>query len=368
MNCNTTHYRANSSSVPGDPNHPLVADWKQDHFYGLKSFFNRTFENGGFLGERDYGLVTYKTPKGEDRTAKLMFLTGTVLNEPESKEPTNDEKKKDMERLKELVQKKTAPPPPKFSRRAQLPEVALKAGENRFFARAIVNRLWYRLLGYGLVMPVDQMHSENPPSHPELLDWLARDVVESGFDLSRIIRGIALSQTYSRSSRWDKGERPEAHHFAVANVRPLTPYQFAAALKIATSDPEPFIVKDKPADVARRIEGLVNNSRSLATLFDMPQENFQISVSESLLFSNSDRIPKELLVDGSDRLVGRLKQIPDRRQQIDTAVWAILSRPPAAEEARLLDGYLSQRADRPVDALGQMVWVLVTSAEFRFNY
>src|SRR6185312_4308071 len=124
---------------------------KQDHFYGLKSFFNRTFENGGFLAEREYGTVSFKTPKGEDRSAKLMFLSGTVLDEPKAEEPSNADKKKDTEQLKEWATKKIAPPAPKFSRRAQLLEVALRPGENRFFARAIVNRLFYRLLGYGLV-------------------------------------------------------------------------------------------------------------------------------------------------------------------------------------------------------------------------
>ncbi len=56
--------------------HPLVPEWTQNHFFGMKSFFNRTFDNGGFLGERDYGIVKYKTTKGEERVAQLMFLSG----------------------------------------------------------------------------------------------------------------------------------------------------------------------------------------------------------------------------------------------------------------------------------------------------
>jgi len=348
--------------------HPLVSDWKQDHFYGLKSFFNRTFENGGFLAEREHGLVSYKTPKGEDRSAKLMFLSGTVLDEPPSKELTNDEKKKETERFKELAQKKVAPPAPAYSRRARLLEVALKPGENYFFARAIVNRVWYRLLGQGLVMPVDQMHSENPPSHPELLDWLERDQVEHGYDLTRLIRGIVLSKTYSRSSRWTGDDRPEPRLFAVANVRPLTPFALAASLKLATMDPETFGEKQKADEVARRIVGTVNGSRGLASLFDMPQDNFQVSVTESLLFSNSSQIVSELLSEGNDRLLGRLKQIPDQRQQVETAVWTTLSRAPTADETKLLTDYLGQRGDRQPAGLAQMVWALVTSAEFRFNY
>src|SRR4051812_15503899 len=53
--------------------HPLVSDWKQDHFYGMKSFFARTFDNGGFLAEREYGAVKFKPTKGPERAARMMF-------------------------------------------------------------------------------------------------------------------------------------------------------------------------------------------------------------------------------------------------------------------------------------------------------
>ena len=59
--------------------HPLVADWKQDHFFGMKSFFSRTYESAGRLAERETGLVKFKTTKGVERQAHLMFLTGKVV-------------------------------------------------------------------------------------------------------------------------------------------------------------------------------------------------------------------------------------------------------------------------------------------------
>src|SRR3712207_7655201 len=52
--------------------HPHVPDWTQDHFYGMKSFFARTFENGGFLGERDRGVVKYTPNKGKDRKSTRL--------------------------------------------------------------------------------------------------------------------------------------------------------------------------------------------------------------------------------------------------------------------------------------------------------
>ena len=57
-------------------------------------------------------------------------------------------------------------------------------------------------------MPLDQMHSANPPSHPDLLAWLARDAATHGYDLSRLIRGLVLSRAYARSCRWEGEERP----------------------------------------------------------------------------------------------------------------------------------------------------------------
>ena len=178
--------------------HPLVEDWKQDHFYGMKAFLDRTFVNGmgkdGFLGEHGYGTVKFKTTEGVERQARMMFLTGRKVEDSEAKNLSADEQKKEKEQLKKAQKDKTPPPSPKFSARARLVEVALLPGERDFFARAIVNRIWHRLFGRGLVMPLDQMHSANPPSHPDLLAWLARDTIDHGYDLRRLIRGLVLSR------------------------------------------------------------------------------------------------------------------------------------------------------------------------------
>src|SRR5262249_19108703 len=146
--------------------------------------------------------VSFKTVEGKSRDAKLMFLTGAVIDEPPSEEPDDKAKKEEKSRIEELKKKKEPPPPPSYSRRAALVEAALGDEQQAFFAKAIVNQLFNRFLGRGLVMPVDQMHSENPPSHPELLAWLAQDLQSHGFALNRLIRGIVLSDAYARSSQW----------------------------------------------------------------------------------------------------------------------------------------------------------------------
>jgi hypothetical protein len=347
--------------------HPLVPDWKQDHFYGMKSFFSRSFESGRYVGERDTAVVKFKTTKGVERTAKLMFLTGQVVEEPPGLKPVKEEPKKGKKRPVNSGGG-TPPAPPKFSARAKLVELALRRGQGDFFARSIVNRVWARLFGYGLVMPLDQMHSANPPSHPELLDWLARDLVEHGYDLRRLTRGLVLSRAYARSSRWGGKEEPKPAQFAVARVRPLRPMQLAVALRLATVAPDALPGGLKADEFDRRLQGIEGGARGMASLFEQPGDDFQVSIGEALLFSNGDRIQKELLADGNDRLVGRLKNITDARELAATAVQAVLSRPAGAEEVKLLAEYVERRADRRAAACRQVVWALLTSAEFRFNY
>ena len=347
--------------------HPKVEDWKQDHFYGMKAFFARTFDNGGFLAERDHGEVRFKTTKGQERLAKMMFLTGKAVEAPAAlKKPSGAEQKKEREYFEGFKRKRQAPPP-KFSARSQLVELALQPGQNNFFARAIVNRIWHRVFGRGLVMPLDQMHSENPASHPELLQWLARDLAQHKYDLRRLIRGLVLSNTYARDSRYEGTTQPAARLFAVARVRALTPLQLAASLRVASADPV-NLTAGKPEEVERRLEGLENSARGMAREFAEPNDDFQVSVTEALLFSNSERMQRELLSDGGDRLVGRLKQIKDAKELVDTAVRSVMSRPATAEEQKLLGEYLRQRAGRQVEACRQVVWALLTSPEFRFNH
>ena len=350
--------------------HPLVSDWKQDHFFGMKSFFARTMDVGGFLFEREAGLVKFQTTKGVNKQAKMMFLTGQVIDAPGTQELSKEEEKKEKELLDAAKKNKvTAPPPaPKFSARKQLVDVALQPQGREFFAKSLVNRLWQRHFGLGLVMPVDQMHSENPPSHPDLLAWLARDTIEHQYDIRRLIRGLVLSQSYSRGSRWEgNGDPPAPKSFALARLRPLTPMQLASSLRIATTDPKQFEGL-KPEEFEKKMESLEGAARGMAGLFEWPGDDFQIGVGEALLFSNSDKIQKELLTDGNDRLLGRPKTAKDRREIVDLAVRTTLCRPPSADEARALEEYLAKRPDRAAEAARQIVWALLSSSEFRFNY
>lgn len=351
--------------------HPLVIDWTQDHYFGMASFFNRTYlTKKNFLAEREDGELKFRTTAGEEKQASLMFLSGAKIDEPQLAALSDDQKKAAEEKQKADQERETPPDPPAFSRRAQIVDVALKPDSGSFFPRAFVNRTWARLLGTGLVTPLDQMHSENKPSHPELLTWLARDVESHNYDLKRLVRGLVLSRAYGRSSRWEQtGERPSDRLFAVAVVRPLTPMQFALTLSIATSNPlQLSAALEKPEEWAARRRDLEGRAEKFAGQIEIPGENFQVGVGEAMLFSNNGDVEKEYLRDSEDRLLGALQKISDPRQRIQTAFVALFSRNPQPKEVEAIVAYVAVREDRASPAWQQVLWSLVTSGEFRFNY
>ena len=345
--------------------HPYVKDWTQETYYGMRAFFSRTFENGGLVGERGYGSSFYKTTKGEEKEALPRFLGGAAIPEPDRPEPSAEEKKVERAFLEDLKKKKQAPPPPDYSRRARLIEAALEERNQEWLARSLVNRTWFRLFGYGLVMPLDQMHAENIPSHPELLQWLARDLIEHRFDLRRLTRGIVLSQTYQRDSRWEAGERPEQSDFAVAHPRPLTPRQYALTLKFGATRPSHFSREITPDEFTKRVDQVERSGLGISRWFARPGENFHIAVDEALLLSNSGDIKGQLFNAG---LRDEIAKQEDPAERITLAFRSFLNREPDGEELQSLKTYLQERADRPTEAIEQMLWAIMTSSEARFNY
>ena len=344
--------------------HPHVGEWTQDIFYGMKGFFARTVDNGGQLAEYDAGLVKYIPNKGTEKVAPVMFLTGKKLDVPNIREPNGEEKKNFQDRVNEAKKTKKTPAPPSFSVRTKFVETALEPGQREVFARAIVNRLWYRYFGRGLVMPLDQMHRENPPSHPELLNWLARDLVDHGYDLRRLTRGLLLSNAYARTSRWEGEKAPQDKFFAVAQARALTPMQMATSLKLAVGDPQ---TPANPAEAEKRFEAVEKSAEGLANLFPRPGDNFQVGVSEAMMFANNEGLQKQLL-EGNDNLAARLVKTPEIEKRAELAVRAVLSRPAQPSEVKAISDYLRKREDRPMAGCQQVVWALLTTSEFRFNH
>ncbi|MEK6236315.1 MAG: DUF1549 and DUF1553 domain-containing protein, partial [Planctomycetales bacterium] len=98
------------------------------------------------------------------------------------------------------------------------PRVALwewmRSPENPYFARAFVNRIWAHYLGVGIVDPPDDFNQGNPPSNPQLLDWLAKDFQEHHFDVKRVHRLILASRSYQMSFQPNASNRLDQRNFS----------------------------------------------------------------------------------------------------------------------------------------------------------
>jgi len=107
-----------------------------------------------------------------------------------------------------------APAPEGATRREQF-AAWLTAPTNAYFARGYVNRLWGYLFGRGLIDPIDDTRAGNPPSNPELLDYLTAEFVQSGFNSRHVLRLICKSRTYQLSvetNRWNDDDKVNYSH------------------------------------------------------------------------------------------------------------------------------------------------------------
>ena len=350
--------------------HPLVDDWQQSHYYGFASFFKRTFPmRSGFVSERFDGRLKFTTVEGDEHQAEFMFLTGATVEERET-ELDKDALKKINETIRKAERDKNAPKPPQpeFSPRSELVKLALAPSETDLFSRNIVNRVWAQLIGRGIVHPLDQMHSGNPPTHPELLDTLAADFATNGYNLKRLIRQIVLSRTYARSIRSEQpAEERSSEDFAHGALRPLTPWQLSLSLRVATRNPD-RLPDTASEDWPAKREQLEKEAERLVSRFPIPDDTFQVGTDEALLFSNSEEFHRDYLAERDDTLTGHLKNIDDDDKLIRTAFLAVLSRPPSAVETGAVALHLGQRSEQRVQAIQHIVWALLSSPEFRFNH
>jgi len=221
-------------------------------------------------------------------------------------------------------------------------------GDNPWFARAAVNRLWHYFFGLGLIDPVDGLGAaDNTPSHPELLGELVRQFVAHDFDLKYLIRAIAGSQTYQRSSRQTRPRQAEPRLFARAASRALTPEQLYDSLVLATGyRPDPL------------------RAATFLAPFDDPNSqpvDYQASIQQALMMMNG-KLTEEATDPAKGAAVAAV--IASRRplaRRIEELYLVTLSRKPRAEETRRLLDYASSRDSK--QALRDILWSPLNSRE-----
>jgi hypothetical protein len=351
--------------------HPVVDQYKQDHYYGVFAFLSRSFvftdkaKKQSVYAEKGEGEVSYQSVFDTSLTKSTgpRLPGGPLVQEPKFA-------KGDEYATKPA---KDARPLPKFSRRAQLAPLVASA-DNMQFKRAFANRAWAMLMGRGLVHPIDFDHAENPPSHPDLLTLLADEAGQLKFDIKALLREIVLSKTYQRSSELPTGVKEVSERtFAVALLRPLTPEALAWSIMQATglTDAERKALGPKATE-ATLYAKLAGNVTPFITTFGGPagqpdDQGFQATLDQTLFFKNGALI-RSWLAPRAGNLTDRLGQLKDADGVADELYLSVLTRYPITEEKKEIADYLASRTTDRAAALQELVWALLTSTEFRFNH
>jgi len=243
---------------------------------------------------------------------------------------------------------------------------------NPFFARAISNRLWGHFLGRGLVEPVDDMRMTNPPSNPELLDAMAKDLIEHKFDLKHLIRTIMRSRTYQLSAEPLPENIHDQQNFARAYPRRLVAEVMLDAINQVTGTVENFNGLPKGARAIQLPDESVGSyfldtfgrpTRETPCECERPRE---ANLAQTLLLLNSTDVQGKV-GNGTGRLAVLLKEKKSDAQLVEELYLLALARRPSAAEMAKVQGYLDEQKDRKA-AFEDLLWALLNTKEFLFNH
>ncbi len=330
-------------------NHPFESITQTD-YYGLSAYFAQVQLKGAKFGLDDE-IVYLQTgrevqhPTTRKKQDPIAFGTPAGLLAP------------DEDRRERLADWLTRP-------------------ENRYFAPSLVNRVWYHLLGRGIVEPVDDFRDTNPPSNPELLDALAKDFAKNGYRLKPLMRSILNSNTYQLASIGAPKQSAFAadpdRYFTKAAVRMLSAEQILDAISLATGVPETF--KGYPAGTRaiELAEGGVNHPFLQA--FSKPVRDAtcecareeEPSLPQMLhLLNNKGMLTK---VDSlKSRLAAALREKKDDAAVIEQIYLATLSRRPTAAEVGIATRHIEKLGDR-AKGLQDVQYALFNLGEFLLRH
>jgi len=316
-------------------NHPLDK-WTQDDYHGLASIFSK-IENAQIVRIRASGDVIHP----RTREPALARIPGEYYLEDKTKDGRED-----------LVD-------------------WLTAGDNPYFAKAIVNRLWSSLMGRGLVEPVDDMRDTNPATHPKLLNGLAEDFVASGYRLRPMLKRIVTSATYARSSNTVPGNAEDDRYYSHALRRPLEAEVLADGISYVLNVPAQYGGK-APGQRAVTLVDLYTPSRTLDILGRCGREEScesETSISGGLT-RNLHLLNGELINARISHEEGRLARLFDADTApmdiIDELYLVALSRKPAGATRRFWREQLAnvETGEQQQRLLEDFLWSLLASSNF----
>jgi len=331
-------------------NHPGER-WTQEDFHGLAAFFKRLkFKEGDYFNHSyDKEDVVYIGDRGEVQHPRTDAIVKPMLLDvgPVTIEPTAD-------------------------RRIAFAEW-LTAPDNRWFARNSVNRMWYHLFGRGLIDPVDDVRDSNPPSHPELLDELAKEFIASGFDRKHVLRLIAKSHVYQFDFRPTVTNADDVKYFSHAQIRLRPAEALLDAISQATEVAENF--PESPVGVTAVslpdgeykhpfLEAFGRPARALACECEREAST---TFQQALQLVAGKTVAQKLHSDNG-RAARLAASTLSPTEIIDELYLATLSRPADSAERELLLTMFNQSDANRRTVIEDVLWTLLNHREFLFAY
>ena len=343
--------------------HPYE-QWTQDQFWGMTAFFGSMFKLGG-----NPESVIFDHPNGKEVAPDVPGPTDMRVRNPRTG------------RLVDPVLldgTRVAHTPTNYPRG----ELARWMTSHPYFAEAAVNRMWSYFFGRGLVEPVDDFRSNNPPTHPKLLRQLAEYFEDNDYDLKQLFRLIVGSRTYQLSSSTRGIRSVDQPMYAYAPSRPLEAEILLDAICDVTGVPEHFSV---PAFASVRTDGAApKGTRAVhlkepdvyassfldifgrPTRFSVPERETEPMLSQALHILVGSTYNEKLWTEGS-RVYDLFRQGASDGEIIEEIYLAAFARFPTPSESEELSGLVAGTASRE-QALRDLQWAVLSSREFAENH
>jgi hypothetical protein len=326
--------------------HPFES-WTQGDYYGLHSFFNQV-------------AIKPDPRQAGVKNAKTILLK---LNVPSSTNPRT-----------------AKPQPPRYlggsepklepgtDRRADYARW-LTSPENQHFARSLTNRIWSYFFHRGIIDPVDDLRSTNPPINAALLDSLTKEFVDHKFDMRHLMQVIVSSQTYQRSVTTNETNAHDDLNFSHAIPRRLPAEALLDSLVQATAVKENF--GGAPAGFTAAQLPDANVTSPFLGLFGKPQRSeacecerdLGSNMLQALHFINGQSILNRV-TNAAGRPALLLQKKPTDDELIDQLYLWSLARHPSISERDVAAKFLTGYGDKRAEAAQDLMWALLNSRDF----
>ncbi|MDA1179927.1 MAG: DUF1553 domain-containing protein, partial [Planctomycetota bacterium] len=345
-------------------NHPFN-DWKQNQFWELDAFLRQTVALRKYTPETNrlqYVVLTDQDFRGEGTTPEQAEIYYELRNgELRSAYPR-------------FFDRPAANPSGILSESHRRRQFAHHVIESELLSVALVNRIWGYFLGYGFTKPIDDMGPHNPPSHPEILQYLSDQFRSVDYDLRRLMQWILLSKPYQISSLvlpTNKDDDPQTQRvawFSRFYLRPMSPEQlYPSLLLLARSEeanePETFSAEKREEAWESQEQWMRQFLKDMDTDEGGETSAFNGTISQSLMMFHGPMTQQAVTpTEGSwlQQVQQNSDPLPIKIRQLFLAA---LSRRPSSLETRAIQKQIGTTEDLSA-SLSDLWWALFNSNEF----